>query len=79
MTKEKKGIADPERIEWLLDFIRSGNVSQNQVAKATGISQSNISRLLKGEWLISAMKLGHAIALTAYAEELQKKENKNGK
>ena len=79
MTKEKKRIADPERIEWLLDFIRSGNVSQNQVAKATGISQSNISRLLKGEWLISAMKLGHAIALTAYAEELQKKENKNGK
>ena len=76
MTKEKNGIADPERIEWLLDFIRSGNVSQNQVAKATGISQSNISRLLKGEWLISAMKLGHAIALTAYAEELQKKENK---
>ena len=74
MTKEKKGIADPERIEWLLGFIRSGNVSQNQVAKATGISQSNISRLLKGEWLISAMKLGHAIALTAYAEELQKEE-----
>ena len=74
MTKEKNGIADPERIEWLLDFIRSGNVSQNQVAKATGISQSNISRLLKGEWLISAMKLGHAIALTAYAEELQKEE-----
>lgn len=73
---KKNSIADPERIEWLLDFIRSGNVSQNQVAKATGISQSNISRLLKGEWLISAMKLGHAIALTAYAEELQKKENK---
>ena len=72
----KKNIADPERIEWLLDFIRSGNISQNQVAKATGISQSNISRLLKGEWLISAMKLGHAIALTAYSEELQKKENK---
>lgn len=76
---KKNSIADPKQIEWLLDFIRSGNVSQNQVAKATGISQSNISRLLKGEWLISAMKLGHAIALTAYAEELQKKENKNGK
>lgn len=79
MTKEKKGIADPQKISWLLEYIREGNISQNQVAKATGISQSNISRLLKGEWLISAMKLGHAIALTAYAEELQKKENKNGK
>lgn len=68
-------VADPKQIEWLLDFIRSGNVSQNQVAKATGISQSNISRLLKGEWLISAMKLGHAIALTAYAEELKAEKN----
>lgn len=74
MAKEKKGIADPQKISWLLEYIRSGNISQNQVAKATGISQSNISRLLKGEWLISAMKLGHAIALTAYAEELQKTE-----
>jgi len=79
MTEEKNDVADPKQIEWLLDFIRSGNVSQKQVAKAAGLSQSNISRLLKGKWLISAMKLGHAIALTAYAEELQKKENKNGK
>lgn len=74
MTKEKNGIADPQKISWLLEYIREGNISQNQVAKATGISQSNISRLLKGRWLISAMKLGHAIALTAYAEELQKEE-----
>lgn len=73
MTK-KNSIADPQKISWLLEYIREGNISQNQVAKATGISQSNISRLLKGEWLISAMKLGHAIALTAYAEELQKEE-----
>ena len=74
MLEEKNGVADPKQIEWLLDFIRSGNVSQKQVAKAAGLSQSNISRLLKGKWLISAMKLGYAIALTAYAEELQKEE-----
>lgn len=59
--------ADTELIEWLLS-----NATQYQIAKNTGVAQSNISRILKGERKIENLTIAVGSKLTEYAKKMKR-------
>ncbi|MCS4488386.1 hypothetical protein [Streptococcus sciuri] len=60
-------VADLDKIRELLD-----TVTAYQIAKATGIKATTISRWVTGKTPLEKMSLAHAIKLTEYAKEREK-------
>lgn len=58
---------DTDLIKWLLD-----NETQYKISKATGVAQSNISRILKGERKIENLTIAVGHKLTDYAKKNKK-------
>jgi transcriptional regulator with XRE-family HTH domain len=72
-------IEDPnlnDRIEWLRATINSSNLSQEALSEATGIHQSQISRVLSGQ--IRRLSK-NVILLCKYVENLHKTEKSDKK
>ena len=61
--------ADSKLIEWLIN-----NETQYRISKETGISNSTISGLLKGDRKIENLTLKIASKLTDFAKKLKKIE-----
>ena len=58
---------DTKLIEWLLE-----NETQYRIAKETGVAQSNISRVAKGERKIENLTIAVGAKLTEYAKKIKK-------
>ncbi|MEK4529805.1 hypothetical protein NST38_30845 [Paenibacillus sp. FSL H8-0104] len=73
---EKKGYADSQLIDWLLN--QSG-VSCYQISKKSKIGESTLSRISNGETSMHSIRFGTAIKLTEYARRIQDERMGSGK
>lgn len=62
--------ADSELIHWLL---HKSNCSRSDISKATGVSESTLSRIADGSSSMERVLFGSAYRLTDYARRLQSK------